>query len=76
MTPPGPARGRGGGWRDDPLWPWMVYGELVALTIVVAVLISIFGRSGFWPWIVMFAAIVLGWIVAAATLIPRSASDR
>ncbi len=76
MKRPEPSIRRGGGWSNDSLWPAMVYGELLVLTVVVAVLISVFGRSGFWPWIAMFAAIVLGWIVAVVTILPRTASDR
>jgi hypothetical protein len=46
------------------------------LVVTTAVLITFFGGSGFWPWLVMAGGILLVWLVAVAILIPRSAPRR
>jgi membrane protein YdbS with pleckstrin-like domain len=65
-----------GRWRGDRAIAWMILIEFAFLVAVTAVLITFFQGSGFWPWLVMAGAIVVGWLAAVVILIPRSASRR
>ncbi|MEA2623738.1 MAG: hypothetical protein QOH61_2648 [Chloroflexota bacterium] len=67
-TPPQEGR-----WRGDPAVAWMIAIEFALLVMTSAALITVFGGSGFWPWLVLAGAIVLGWLTAVLILIPRSA---
>jgi hypothetical protein len=51
----------------------MIAIEFALLVMTSAALITVFGGSGFWPWLVLAGAIVLGWLTAVLILIPRSA---
>lgn len=65
-----------GRWRGDPAVAWLILIEFAFLIVTAAVLITVFPRSGFWPWLAMAGAIVVGWLAAVAILIPRSAPRR
>jgi hypothetical protein len=48
----------------------------VVLIVTTVILITVFQGAGFWPWLVLAGAIVLGWLAAVTILIPRSAPRR
>lgn len=60
-------------WRGDAAWIWLAATEFAVLVVLCAILITLFARAGFWPWLVMAGAIALGWLVAVVVLIRRSA---
>jgi membrane protein YdbS with pleckstrin-like domain len=63
-------------WRGDPAVAWLIAIEVLFLVVTTAALITLFRGSGFWPWLVLAGAIVVGWLAAVAILIPRSARRR
>lgn len=65
-----------GRWRGDPAVVWLIVTEFAFLVVTTAVLITFLQGSGFWPWLVLAGAIVLGWLAAVVILIPRSAPRR
>jgi hypothetical protein len=73
MDSPPPEKGR---WRGDPAVAWLIAIEFAFLLVTTVVLITVFPGAGFWPWLVMAGAIIVGWLVAVAVLIPRSAPRR
>jgi hypothetical protein len=69
---PGKTDGVAPGWRDDATWVWVAAASFVVLVILTAVLITAFRGVGFGAWLVMAAAIALGWLVAVVVVIPRT----
>jgi len=63
-------------WRGDPAVGWLIAIEFVFLVAATVVLIAVFPGSGFWPWLVLAAAMVVIWVLAVAILVPRSAPRR
>jgi hypothetical protein len=66
----------GGRWQGDIVVAWTIVVEFAFLVLTTIVLITLFPGSGFWPWLVLAAAIVVGWLAAVVILIPRSAPRR
>jgi hypothetical protein len=66
----------GGRWQRDIVVAWTIVVEFAFLVLTTIVLITLFPGSGFWPWLVLAAAIVVGWLAAVVILIPRSAPRR
>lgn len=50
--------------------------EFVVFVVVTATLITLFRGAGFWPWLIVVGAIVLGWVTAVVIVVPRSVSRR
>jgi membrane protein YdbS with pleckstrin-like domain len=63
-------------WRGDAAVAWLIAIEFVFLVATTVILITLFRSAGFWPWLVLAGAIVIGWLVAVVILIPRSAPHR
>lgn len=76
MLPRNSAPPEDGRWRGDRAVAWLILIEFAFLVVATAVLITIYGGSGFWPWLVLAGAIVLGWLAPVLILIPRSAPRR
>ena len=76
MLPGNSASPEEGRWRGDRAVAWLIFVDFASFIAVTAVLITVFRGTGFWPWLVMAGAIVVGWLVAVLILIPRSAPRR
>jgi uncharacterized membrane protein len=76
MGPKDSAPPKTGRWRGDVAVAWLIAIEFVFLTGATAVLITFTRGSGFWPWLVLAGAMVVGWLAAVVILIPRSAPRR
>jgi hypothetical protein len=76
MQPRNSAPPEEGRWRGDRAVAWLIAVEFAFLIVTTVILITVFQGAGFWPWLILAGAIVLGWLAAVTILIPRSAPRR